>query len=219
MKKLLLLIFCGIICLFSCNSIDKQKVKAKKEALTSGVRIDSIMFGLSFGDSPDKVKQILNEFSSHCPGGFEFHFRYPKALNPYKWKVFTCWFYNDSLYDISIVADIPSYKWDECLACLDTLYSLKYGLPIRDKLRSEPAIDWYKGNLNIHIWTSKSDGKYLNDNIWICYKNMSMKLERPIYKTVFKEKYRYNLYYGKEYWDKTYKDAENILLNEELKDI
>lgn len=135
MKKLLLLILCISICLISCNSIEKQKVKAKKEALVSGVRIDSVMFGLCFGDSPDKVRLVLNEFYSYCPGEPEFHFQYPKDLNPYKWEVSKCWFYNDSLYNISIVANIPSYKWDECLAYLDTLYSLKYGLPVRDKLK------------------------------------------------------------------------------------
>lgn len=219
---LLLLILCSSICFFSCNSMEKQRTKAQKELLKSEIRIDSIMFGLCFGDSPDNTKRILDEFSSHCPGEFEFHFRYPKDLNPYKWEfssVLGCCFYNDSLYCITIMADVPSYKWERCLADLDTLYSSKYGTPIRDKFKSEPMIDWYKGNLYVSIRTVKSDTDYINDYVRITYEDMNMKIEYPIYKSVNKKKYGFMLNYGKEYWDRTYKDTEDVLMNEALKDI
>lgn len=216
MKKLLL--FAILLLLCSCNYVSMQKDEARNYAKKSGIRIDSIFIGIRFNDSPETVQEKLNEWASHnYLGKFEFHFTHPKRLNQYKWKRSGCYFYNDSLYSFSLRAEVPSYKWDECFEDLDSLYSYKYGKPIRDIDGHE--LDWYKGNLNITISGMKS--KY-SESVWISYTNYDFydrRMDR--YKSFMpnENKYDFDLTYGKLYWDKIYQKTNNILIEDAAKNI
>ncbi|MCZ2505100.1 hypothetical protein [Bacteroides fragilis] len=219
MKNLLLLALALLI--FSCNDIGMQKVKARKQAEESGLRVDSIILGIRFNDSPEQVQAILSEWASHNPlGQFEFHFTYPQRLNQYKWvkSKYQCCFYNDSLYRFSLSAEVPSYKWKECFEDLDSLYSYKYGSPVRNP--GEQELDWYKGNLNIHIDTYKS--KYASDKIYVSYINEDFYSRKGVnYKSFDPDENRYgvSLEYSEDYWNKTYQKGNDILLDNATEEI
>lgn len=197
-----------------------QKDEARKHAKESGIRIDSIFIGIRFNDSPEEVQAKLKEWASHnYLGKFEFHFTHPERLSQYKWGkgAYSCLFYNDSLYSFSLRAEVPAYEWDECFEDLDSLYSYKYGKPVRDMDGHE--LDWYKGNLNINIRGMKST---YSESVWISYTDNDFYDRRTDqYKSFMPDENKYDFYlmYGKSYWDRVYKKTNDILVEDAAKSI
>ncbi|MBD5584497.1 MAG: hypothetical protein HDQ88_05395 [Clostridia bacterium] len=176
-----------------------EQEKAAQEAINSGIKIDTIMFGVCFNDSPQKVHDILKEFASHNPRKkFEYHFL-TRGVNKYAWK----WnpsvsFHNDSLHTFRIEAEIPSFEWQNALNVLSDIYSHKYG----KVYRSGNEINLYKGNLEVSIYTTEGS-PYTKDKISISYRNRDFK-----YGDFFKWD-DYQNSYSKRYWQKDYKISEN----------
>lgn len=218
MKKVVLSII--LLLLFSCNNVSMQKNEARKYAKESGIRIDSILIGIRFNDSPEEVQAKLKEWASHNSfGKFEFHFTYPKRLNQYKWEkvAYSCSFYNDSLYSFSLRAEVPFSEWNKCFEDLDSLYSYKYGKPVRDIDGHE--LDWYKGNLNINIKGMKSE---YSESVWISYTDYDFYDRRTDqYKSFMPDENKYDFYlkYGKMYWDKVYQSTNDNLREDAAKSI
>lgn len=221
MKRKNLLQFSIIVLLFiACNGIEKKKVSLSSQ--NTDIMIDSIICGINFNDSPERVQTKIKEWASHNTlGEFEYRFIYPQQLNKYAWNYYPrgCWFHNDSLYCFQLSAEIPSYQWEECFADLDTLYSYKYGTPIRNK--ESYKIEWQKGNLKIEIEGFKNA---INEYIWITYcdyryyRNKRSKVKS---KLLVPEQNRYGAYlsYDIDYWNKIYQKADDILKNEASKGI
>lgn len=215
MKSILYLFV--VITFLSCNNFKKEAAIA--EALSSGIVVDTIICGICFNDSPEEVKRKIQEWSYFCPGNeFTMHFTYPERINQYAWEIDTQWYYNDSLYNISIKSEIPSYKFRECMEDLDSLFTHKYGKSYSSRRGKE--LNWYKGNLTISITVHK-DLKYVNDYISISYNDNRYYNKRAKGNTISKYSEDYNIYheYNKEYWDRTYKQEEEEKLHKATKNI
>ena len=216
MKAIISVLFLFIMVLSSCNvNQEKSKNAARQKELASGVIVDSILLGFKFGDSPEEVN---NKIQSYINKNFScnYRFTYPKILSKYCWhfNLPSCSFYNDSLYELTLEADIYSYDQKECLVALDSLFSTKYGT----SYTSDNEKNWFKGNLNIRIGCINSDYTHL---MFISYFDERHYQHNSIYKKldgyIDDTKFGFSYYYSKEYWDKTWERPTKIV-NDYLKE-
>lgn len=215
---------------FSCQNVEDQKIKARDEALKSGIKIDSIFYGLTFNDSPNSVAKKLNYlsdngilFRDYYDYTLKYSFSYPKFLNNIEWNVYrhNISFYNDSLYNFTLeTRDFYSSQYEDCLACLDSLYSNKYGTPIREN--NGKTLNWFKGNLNIVVKLIEFNSVVTKDIITISYvdekKSLPYYLSDKILKSDNNE-YGFELCYSTDYWNKYYEKKDKNLMDEASKGI
>lgn len=71
----------------ACNGIEKKKVSLSSQS--TDIMIDSIICGINFNDSPERVQTKIKEWASHNTlGEFEYRFIYPQQLNKYAWNYY-----------------------------------------------------------------------------------------------------------------------------------
>lgn len=225
MRNLLFLFF--MLATFSCQNIDKQNINAKSEALNSGVHIDTIFKGITFNDSPTEFKIKINKLISegYCSGynRFEYSFKYPTELRKYNWTIDgrRTGFYNDSLCFFTLKLELDDFEWkhNNWFAPLDTLFTYKYGEPVRDYENS--TFNWYVGNLEVQIYGVSYDSPLVTDYVLISYRNSLKMLEYNTADKTFEDNssYGFNLCYSMDYWNKTYAKADSILVDEVSNDI
>lgn len=225
MRRILFLLI--ILATFSCQSIDKQNSIAQYEALNSGVRIDTIFMGITFHDTPSEFKNKINKLMSEgyrsVYDRFEYSFKYPTELENYKWTMdgWRTSFYNDTLCRFTLRLEMDDLKWKygNWFAPLDSLFTYKYGEPVRDK--ENFTFNWYKGNLEIEIYGVDYDSNSMSDEVLISYKNSLKMHDFYIAPKRFKpEKGNgIELCYSLDYWNKVYAKADSILVDDAAKDI
>lgn len=225
MRRILFLLI--ILATFSCQNIDKQNSISQYEALNSGVRIDTIFMGITFHDTPSEFKNKINKLMSEgyrsVYNRFEYSFKYPTELENYKWTIDgrRTGFYNDTLCCFTLKLDLDDLKWKygNWFAPLDSLFTYKYGEPVRDK--ENFTFNWYKGNLEIEIYGVDYDSPLMSDRVLIQYRNSLKMFE---YYTASKKlednsSYGFDLCYSMDYWNKVYAKADSILVDDAAKDI
>lgn len=227
MKKLLLLLFIPFI--VSCDKYSQTKKAMEDQALASGIYVDTIFKGFTFHDSPDTYKSKLDSLCRlECrtwPGKYTYRFKYPGSLSELEWSIDGIYthFYNDTLYRFSIVTEAREFLWfsrNGYFAQLDTLFSRKYGEPLKNELAHE--YHWYKGNLEIEIAGWLGSEKGYKDEIRITYTNLLMTkhwLERWKMIDSFEHPLKVNCDYSKDYWMKTYDKQVQKVINEGVKDL
>lgn len=225
MRNLLFLFI--ILATFSCQNIDKQNSIAKSEALNSGVRVDTIFKGISFNDSPTefkiKINKLISEGYSSVYNRFEYNFKYPKELEKYNWTIDgrRTGFYNDSLcfFTLKLELDDLEWKYNNWFAPLDSLFTYKYGEPVRDS--ENFTYNWYMGNLEIEIYGVSYDSPLVSDYVLISYKNSLKTFEfyTAPKKLEDNSSYGFDLCYSMDYWKKVYAKADSILVDDAAKDI
>lgn len=225
MKNILFLFI--VLVAYSCQNIDKQNIEAKLEALNSGVRIDTIFKGITFHDSPTELKVKINKLISegYCSvyNRFEYNFKYPKELEKYNWTIDgrRTGFYNDSLCFFTLKLELDDFEWkrNNWFAPLDSLFTYKYGEPVRDN--ENFTFNWYMGNLEIEIYGVSYDSPLVSDYVLISYKNSLKTLEFYTAPKKFEDNssYRFELCYGMDYWNKVYAEADSILVDDAANDI
>lgn len=220
-----------LLCIiFSCQNAKDHKYKVKQAALESGVKVDSIFCGLTFNDSPMEVIHKLNFlydnktlFLDTYDYKLKYRFSYPEFLNNIEWVIdrSNISFYNDSLYNFTLEAkDLFSSQYDDCLIYLDSLYSNKYGTPIREN--EGKTLNWFKGNLNICISMTEFESPIINDIICISYINEEKSLHYYTADKILKPNnndYSFNLHYSNYFWNKHYYKKNQNLIDKASEDI
>lgn len=211
----------------SCQNIENKNIKAKSDALNSGVRIDTIFKGITFNDSPTefriKIDKLISEGYSSGYNRFEYNFKYPVELKKYQWVIDgrSTGFYNDSLCCLTLSLELDDFEWKQnnWFAPLDSLFTYKYGEPVRDY--ENFTFNWYKGNLEIQIYGVSYDSPMVTDRVLISYRNSLRMLEYYTAPKKFEDNssYGFDLRYSMDYWNKTYTKADSILVDEASNDI
>jgi len=203
MKTVLFLI--TIFLFIGCTSNQDRLWSERKKALESGIKVDTIMFGLCFGDSPDTVREkILN--SKHSLGaGFRYTFSDKRIKNMVWTDSKYSRFYNDSLRYFTLSTCDNNKKWKEVIK---EIYSHKYGKP----LLFGGEYYWFVGNLEISTYESK------DNSVLGVYKSITYKDNTPrnfVYPVEDESHNRYTV----EYWEKNIKPKEDQKLKNIVEDI
>lgn len=210
MKNILLsFIFISIFISFqSCIDTHKEYDEAKRAALESGIRVDTIMFGLCFNDSPEMVDKKLKETGRYDYNGLKYRFPDSRIYGMEWHETRAFWFYNDSLVKFTITSFDDSYNWREVIK---EIFSAKYG----NSIFHDKKDYWFKGNLEICVSEGEMVGK-----TWKSIKYSNLDSEKWILNN------RLHLcdtddmnWYSEDYWNEHIKPKEENKLKNSGRDI
>lgn len=175
-----------------------------RKALHSGIRVDSIMFGIKFRDTKSEVAKKLTAKTKRIDKDiYEYRFS-DKRLNYMVWIVnlTECRFHNDSIIELNLKYTNYESSYNN-QSLLREMYSSKYGEPVE----YEGSLYWFKGNLEIQI----SPSRY--GQTWISYTDNRAHSREDVW-----DELHFNTY-SKDYWDKHIKPKKDSLLNIASKEI
>lgn len=194
----------------SCAGTQKRYDEAKRAALASGIRVDTIMFGICFNDSPEIVDEKLKNTGMFEYGNLHYRFR-DSRISGMTWKdIRAFWFYNDSLISFKICSFDDSFNWKEVVK---EVYSAKYGEPVFCNGKHY----WFKGNLEICV--SEGESILGKKQKLIEYFNVeAVKKVYSIRELRFGDVNDMN-YYSPDYWEKHIKPKEEKEMQRITRDI
>lgn len=204
-------IFIVVLCIsvpfilyLSVKSTENPTYELSLKALHSGVRVDSIMFGIKFRDTKTEVaKKLASKTKMIDEGVYEYHFS-DKRLNYMPWVIDlkSCRFHNDSIVELNLIYTNYESSYNN-QSILKELYSSKYGEPVV----YEGYLYWFKGNLEISI------SPYRYGQTWLKYTDNSPHSNADVW-----DELHFNTY-SNDYWNKYIKPKKDSLLNTSSKEI